>query len=285
MSPCVLSAHVPQENSLSTAQEFCIVVPQQQDNSEREILRHYSLPSAGQFRREIPHHPIITAGQFRREISRHHSIITAGQFSREIPHHPIITAGQFRREIPRHHSIITAGQFSREIPHHPIITAAQFRREIPRHHSIITAGQFRREIPRHHSIITAGQFRREILRHNSIPTVGIQFSDIIQYQPLDIFAEIFSDNTTRWTIQHAIKWPKASLYRLPLLFFQVAPQLYSRSWVDPVPDPLLLRKFGSAGNPVPFFVIERTGTAFRHLFSTGFQSFNPMSDKTLEFTI
>jgi hypothetical protein len=30
----------------------------------------------------------------------------------------------------------------------------------------------------------------------------------------------------------------------PLLFYQVAPQLYSR--VDPVPDPLLF--FGSAGN-------------------------------------
>jgi hypothetical protein len=30
--------------------------------------------------------------------------------------------------------------------------------------------------------------------------------------------------------------------------FQVAPQLSSRGWVDPVPDPLLLRKFGSAGN-------------------------------------
>jgi hypothetical protein len=30
--------------------------------------------------------------------------------------------------------------------------------------------------------------------------------------------------------------------------FQVAPQLYSRGWVDPVPDPLLLRKSGSAGN-------------------------------------
>jgi hypothetical protein len=31
-------------------------------------------------------------------------------------------------------------------------------------------------------------------------------------------------------------------------FFQVAPQLYSRGWVDPVPDPLLLRKSGIAGN-------------------------------------
>jgi hypothetical protein len=30
-------------------------------------------------------------------------------------------------------------------------------------------------------------------------------------------------------------------------FFQVAPQLYSRGRVDPSPDPLLLRKSGSAG--------------------------------------
>jgi hypothetical protein len=30
--------------------------------------------------------------------------------------------------------------------------------------------------------------------------------------------------------------------------FQVAPQLYSRGWADPVPDPLLLRKSASAGN-------------------------------------
>jgi hypothetical protein len=33
-------------------------------------------------------------------------------------------------------------------------------------------------------------------------------------------------------------------------FFQVAPQLYSRGWVDPVSDPLLLRKSGSAGNRI-----------------------------------
>jgi hypothetical protein len=31
-------------------------------------------------------------------------------------------------------------------------------------------------------------------------------------------------------------------------FFQVAPQLYSRGSVNLVPDPLLLRKSGSAGN-------------------------------------
>jgi hypothetical protein len=34
----------------------------------------------------------------------------------------------------------------------------------------------------------------------------------------------------------------------PYFSFQVAPQLYSRGWVDPVPEPLLLRKSGSARN-------------------------------------
>jgi hypothetical protein len=32
-------------------------------------------------------------------------------------------------------------------------------------------------------------------------------------------------------------------------FFQVAPHLYARGWVDPVRDPVLFRKSGSAGNP------------------------------------
>jgi hypothetical protein len=35
---------------------------------------------------------------------------------------------------------------------------------------------------------------------------------------------------------------------LTVLFLQVAPQLFSRGWVDPVPDPLFLRKSGSPGN-------------------------------------
>jgi hypothetical protein len=34
----------------------------------------------------------------------------------------------------------------------------------------------------------------------------------------------------------------------PLLSFQVAPHLSPRGWVDPVPDPLLLKKNSSAGN-------------------------------------
>jgi hypothetical protein len=38
------------------------------------------------------------------------------------------------------------------------------------------------------------------------------------------------------------------LYRSRYFFFQVAPQLYPRGCVDPVPDQLLLRKSGSARN-------------------------------------
>jgi hypothetical protein len=38
------------------------------------------------------------------------------------------------------------------------------------------------------------------------------------------------------------------LDRSRYFFFQVAPQLYTRGWVDPVPDPILLRKYGSDGN-------------------------------------
>jgi hypothetical protein len=36
------------------------------------------------------------------------------------------------------------------------------------------------------------------------------------------------------------------LDRSRYFFFQAAPQLSSRGWVDPVPDPLLLRKYGRA---------------------------------------
>jgi hypothetical protein len=40
------------------------------------------------------------------------------------------------------------------------------------------------------------------------------------------------------------------LDRSRYFFFQVAPQLYSRGLVDPIPDPLLLRKSGSTGNRI-----------------------------------
>jgi hypothetical protein len=38
------------------------------------------------------------------------------------------------------------------------------------------------------------------------------------------------------------------LDRSHYIFFQVAPQLYSRGLVDPVPEPELLRKSDSTGN-------------------------------------
>jgi hypothetical protein len=38
------------------------------------------------------------------------------------------------------------------------------------------------------------------------------------------------------------------LDRIRYFLFQAAPQLYSRGWVDPVPDSLRVRKSGSAGN-------------------------------------
>jgi hypothetical protein len=38
------------------------------------------------------------------------------------------------------------------------------------------------------------------------------------------------------------------LDRCRYYFFQAAPQLYSRCWVNPVADPLLLRNSGRAGN-------------------------------------
>jgi hypothetical protein len=40
------------------------------------------------------------------------------------------------------------------------------------------------------------------------------------------------------------------LDRSHYFLFQVAPHLCSWGWVDPVPDPLLLRKSGSTGNPI-----------------------------------
>jgi hypothetical protein len=42
----------------------------------------------------------------------------------------------------------------------------------------------------------------------------------------------------------------AFLDRSRYFFFQAAPQLYSRGWVDPVPDALFRRKSGVAGNRI-----------------------------------
>jgi len=51
-----------------------------------------------------------------------------------------------------------------------------------------------------------------------------------------------------WSAQRVPTAALCFLDRSRYFFIQVAPQLTSRGWVDPVPDPLLLRKSGSAGN-------------------------------------
>jgi hypothetical protein len=42
-----------------------------------------------------------------------------------------------------------------------------------------------------------------------------------------------------WSAWHILTAVFSFSKQEPLLFYQVAPQLYSRGWVDPVPDPLL----------------------------------------------
>jgi hypothetical protein len=74
------------------------------------------------------------------------------------------------------------------------------------------------------------------------------------YRPSDrlLFPKLVSSFADRWSrvvsatdpygrILGVLDWSRC-------YFSQVAPLLYSRGWVDPVPDPLLLRKSRSAGN-------------------------------------
>jgi hypothetical protein len=58
------------------------------------------------------------------------------------------------------------------------------------------------------------------------------------------FLRIEGATWSAWRILRPYSW--FSRYE-PLLFYQVAPQFYSRGWVDPVPDPLHFF-CGSAGN-------------------------------------
>jgi hypothetical protein len=50
------------------------------------------------------------------------------------------------------------------------------------------------------------------------------------------FLRIESATWSAWRIPMAVF---SVFWQEPLLFYQIAPQLYSRGWVDPVPDPLL----------------------------------------------
>ena len=66
----------------------------------------------------------------------------------------------------------------------------------------------------------------------------------------EVSANFCGHRGVTWSAQRVLTAVNLCFLELePLLFFiQVAPQLTSRGWVDPVPDPLLLRKSGSAGD-------------------------------------
>ena len=81
-----------------------------------------------------------------------------------------------------------------------------------------------------------------LVRERTIPTewpppIGEVSANFLQIEGCHVVSA--TDPNGRWS---PFSGPE------PLLFIQVAPQLTSRGWVDPVPDPLLLRKSGSAGN-------------------------------------
>jgi hypothetical protein len=68
------------------------------------------------------------------------------------------------------------------------------------------------------------------------------------YRPSDrrLLAKIVPTFADRGCHMVSATDPPRSLIR----FSWPEPQLYSRGWVDPVPDPLLLRRSGSAGNRI-----------------------------------
>jgi hypothetical protein len=64
-------------------------------------------------------------------------------------------------------------------------------------------------------------------------------------------ANFFRKRGVAWSVRRIPHGRWSQFSRLEsLLFFQVAPHLSSRGWVDSVPDPLILRKSGSAGNQI-----------------------------------
>jgi hypothetical protein len=76
------------------------------------------------------------------------------------------------------------------------------------------------------------------------------------------------------------------LNRSRYFFFQVAPELYSRDWVDTVRDPSLLRKSGGAGNrtqklwtcSMELWPLNHKG---RHRVRTAFKNCLPLSMKDI----
>jgi hypothetical protein len=94
----------------------------------------------------------------------------------------------------------------------------------------------------------SGLFQRTKKETNSIAESACEL-----YRPSDrcLSAELKQTFANRFRVINArIPYGRNSgfLNWRPYFFFQVAPQLYSRGWVDPVPYPLVFSKSGSVGN-------------------------------------
>jgi hypothetical protein len=74
---------------------------------------------------------------------------------------------------------------------------------------------------------------------------------LLTEQP-QLLSEIVPNFADRWCHVVSVTYPYGCILdfldRSRYFLFQVAPQLYSRGWVDLVPDPLFLGKSGIAGN-------------------------------------
>jgi hypothetical protein len=76
----------------------------------------------------------------------------------------------------------------------------------------------------------------------------VAFSPQANYTDRAKLVPTFADGGVAWSAQRITTTVNLGfLDRTSYFSIQVAPQLSSRGWVDPVPDPLL-RKSGSAGN-------------------------------------
>jgi hypothetical protein len=84
---------------------------------------------------------------------------------------------------------------------------------------------------------------------NSVP--GVRERTIPTERPplvREVSAKLLRIEGVAWSTHISFNRIFCFLQRILSFSFQVAPQLYSRRWVDHVPDALLLRKYGSAGN-------------------------------------
>jgi hypothetical protein len=93
---------------------------------------------------------------------------------------------------------------------------------------------------------------KQLVKNAPLKHRGVSANEL--YRPSDrrLSAKLvpsFANRGVRCVQCNGSPWPCSQFLDRSLYFlFQISPQLYSRDWVDPVPDPLLLRRSGSAEN-------------------------------------